>query len=184
MYKLLSVLLLSVALCGSVSYATPHLLVSKMILNEYVVEGKDLTIQYSVFNVGTSPAQTVTLEDDSFPKDEFVPVSGMLTAKWERVNQDANLTHIVIIKPLQAGIFNMSWAQVTYTDADGITKFGFSSAPGVVEVVPYTDFARAHEHHMMEWLAFMVMSAPTILLPFLMWYRSHSKYEDLKTKKA
>ncbi len=27
-------------------------------------------------------------------------------------------------------------------------QFGFSSAPGVVEVVPYTDFARAHEHHM------------------------------------
>ncbi len=27
-------------------------------------------------------------------------------------------------------------------------QFGFSSAPGVVEVVPYTEFARAHEHHM------------------------------------
>ena len=30
----------------------------------------------------------------------------------------------------------------------------------------------------------MVMSAPTVLLPFLMWYRSHSKYEELKKKKA
>lgn len=99
------------ALCGSVSLATPHLLASKMILNEFVVEGKDLTIQYTVFNVGTrwvlirvltfvfcftlllyalraySPAQLVTLEDDSFPKEEFVPVSGLLSTKWERINQ-------------------------------------------------------------------------------------------------
>ena len=35
----------------------------------------------------------------------------------------------------------------------------------------------------MEWLAFFIMSAPTILLPFLLWYRSYSKYESLKTKR-
>ncbi len=34
-----------------------------------------------------SPAQVVILEDDSFPKEEFVPVSGLLSTKWERINQ-------------------------------------------------------------------------------------------------
>ncbi len=27
-------------------------------------------------------------------------------------------------------------------------QFGYSSAPGVVRVVQYSDFSRAHEHHM------------------------------------
>ena len=35
-----------------------------------------------------------------------------------------------------------------------------------------------------EWMAFAIMSAPTILLPLFLWYRSHSKYENLKLKKA
>ena len=30
----------------------PHVLVSKVILNEYTVEGKDLTIEYSLYNIG------------------------------------------------------------------------------------------------------------------------------------
>ena len=111
------------------------------------------------------------------------------------------MTHMVIMKPLQAGVFNMSWASVSYVGPVGETKvcvcvcvslppslptlvivllrscygyplnigahttlvvtdyllpivpqYGFSSAPGVVRVVPYSDFSRIHEHH--------VVSAP------------------------
>lgn len=45
--------LLLVVLTISFACATPHLLVTKIILNEYVVEGKDLTIQYSLYNIGS-----------------------------------------------------------------------------------------------------------------------------------
>jgi len=40
-----------------------------------------------------------------------------------------------------------------------------------------------HESHVMEWLAFVAMSTPTIVLPLLLWYRSFAKYEKLKTKR-
>ena len=45
--------LLVVLLALSYASATPHLLISKDLLNEYVVEGKDLTVQYSIYNIGT-----------------------------------------------------------------------------------------------------------------------------------
>ncbi len=68
-----------------------------------------MTVQYSIYNIGTrcvliriksfhfkfhnekpvsvvSTAQSVTLEDDTFPPDEFVNVQGLLTIKWDRVN--------------------------------------------------------------------------------------------------
>ena len=35
------------------SHGTAHLLASKVILNEHKVENKDLTVQFSIYNVGT-----------------------------------------------------------------------------------------------------------------------------------
>lgn len=34
-----------------------------------------------------SPALSVKLEDNSFTKDEFTVVNGLLTAKWDKINQ-------------------------------------------------------------------------------------------------
>lgn len=104
----MKVLLAAVVLCGfySSQAAGPHLLISKVILNEYTVEGKDLTIKYSLYNIGEgwalirnpthflvlllllinySAAQSVTLEDSTFPPEEFSLVQGLLTAQWEKI---------------------------------------------------------------------------------------------------
>uniref|UniRef100_F7DHE9 Signal sequence receptor, beta (translocon-associated protein beta) n=1 Tax=Xenopus tropicalis TaxID=8364 RepID=F7DHE9_XENTR len=62
-----------------------RLLASKSLLNRYAVEGKDLTLQYNIYNVGSSAALEVELSDDSFPPEDFGIVSGMLSVKWDRI---------------------------------------------------------------------------------------------------
>uniref|UniRef100_A0A5F8GCH0 Signal sequence receptor subunit 2 n=1 Tax=Monodelphis domestica TaxID=13616 RepID=A0A5F8GCH0_MONDO len=62
-----------------------RLLASKSLLNRYAVEGKDLTLQYNIYNVGSSAALDVELSDDSFPPEDFGIVSGMLNVKWDRI---------------------------------------------------------------------------------------------------
>lgn len=187
MFKLPLVLLALVSLLfwlHSSQAGGPHLLISKVILNEYTVEGKDLTIQYSLYNVGEGAAQSVTLEDSTFPPEEFTLVQGLLTVQWDKIAPNSNVSHLVIMKPNAAGFYNVSWAKVTYSSADNNEQVAYSSAPGVIQIIPYPDFSRKHESHLVDWLAFVTMSAPTVLLPLFLWYRSHSKYENLKVKKA
>ncbi len=44
--------ILAVLLLPAHTWASSRLLTAKTILNEYAVEGKDLTIRYSIYNVG------------------------------------------------------------------------------------------------------------------------------------
>jgi translocon-associated protein subunit beta len=172
-----------VGLCLPLGHGGANLIASKTILNEHMVEGKDLTIKYSIYNVGTSAAVNVLLEDSSFPEEDFVIEQGLLTTTWDRIQSSSNVSHVVVVLPREAGAYNISWARLTYTSDESKEMTGFTSAPGPVLVLPFAEFSRKYEGHLMEWLAFFVMSAPTILLPFMLWYRSYSKYENMKAKK-
>ncbi|CAI8015386.1 Translocon-associated protein subunit beta [Geodia barretti] len=76
---------LVVGLCLPLGHGGANLIASKTILNEHMVEGKDLTIKYSIYNVGTSAAVNVLLEDSSFPEEHFVIEQGLLTTTWDRI---------------------------------------------------------------------------------------------------
>ena len=52
MRSLLAVLVLFVACIASAEEENARLLASKNILNQLLVEGKDLTVEYTIFNVG------------------------------------------------------------------------------------------------------------------------------------
>ncbi|XP_059727422.1 translocon-associated protein subunit beta isoform X2 [Haemorhous mexicanus] len=96
-----------------------RLLASKSLLNRYAVEGKDLTLQYNIYNVGSSAALDVELSDDSFPPEDFGIVSGMLSVKWDRIAPASNVSHTVVLRPLKAGYFNFTSATITYLAQEG-----------------------------------------------------------------
>ncbi|NWU94385.1 SSRB protein, partial [Upupa epops] len=135
-----------------------RLLASKSLLNRYAVEGKDLTLQYNLYNVGSSAALDVELSDDSFPPEDFGIVSGMLNVKWDRIAPASNVSHTVVLRPLKAGYFNFTSATITYLAQEG----------GQV---------------VLDWAAFGVMTLPSIGVPLLLWYSSKRKYDSPRGKK-
>ncbi|GFO37977.1 translocon-associated protein subunit beta [Plakobranchus ocellatus] len=162
-----------------------RLLVSKNILNQYLVEGKDLTVEYKVFNVGGKVAFDVVLNDNSFPQSSFTPVSGSLKATWERITPNSNVTHAVILKPLKSGYFNFTSADVSYLTSEESKErtFGYSSFPGEGGIVPQREFDRRFSPHVLDWLVFAFMTLPSLGIPYLLWYSSKSKYDQPKPKK-
>ncbi|XP_012870491.1 PREDICTED: translocon-associated protein subunit beta [Dipodomys ordii] len=143
-----------------------RLLASKSLLNRYAVEGRDLTLQYNIYNVGSSAALDVELSDDSFPPEDFGIVSGMLNVKWDRIAP----------YPLGCDLDACINAVCSF-------QIGSTSAPGQGGILAQREFDRRFSPHFLDWAAFGVMTLPSIGIPLLLWYSSKRKYDTPKTKK-
>lgn len=160
------------------------ILASKNVLNRYLVEGKDLTVQYSLYNVGDSAAFSVILRDATFPPTDFEVVQGLLEAKWDRINPGSNVSHTVILKPLKGGYFNFTSADVTYLARENAeeVQIGYTSSPGEGGIASRRDFDRLFSAHLADWAVFALFTLPSLGLPLFLWHSSHKKYES-KSKK-
>jgi translocon-associated protein subunit beta len=72
-------LLVSIVLCAlcTAKVSTEdeaRLLVSKQILNKYLVEGKDVVIKYTIFNVGSGAAVQINLGESALFKKKFANI--------------------------------------------------------------------------------------------------------------
>jgi translocon-associated protein subunit beta len=165
-----------------------RLLASKNILNQYVVENKDLTVEYEIYNVGGSSALDTILVDKSFPASDFDILHGNLEVKWERIGPGNNVSHFVILRPKKPGYFNFTSAELSYLPSETAAEpqLAYTSAPGEGGIVAFKDYDRKFSSHVLDWAAFAVMTLPSLGIPFLLWHSSRSKYEGIKvaTKKA
>merc|ERR1711953_20825 len=62
-----------------------RLLVGKHIQNKYLVEGMDLVVKYTLFNVGDAAAVDVALTESGFGMDDFDVVGGQSAVKFDRL---------------------------------------------------------------------------------------------------
>ena len=115
--------MLLVALVASVSAADlearAKLLASKTVLNQFIVQNKDLSVVYKIFNVGSSSAYNVALNDASFPATDFKVVKGQSSVQWSSIPPNGNVTHALVLQPLKAGSFNFTAAQLSYEITEG-----------------------------------------------------------------
>jgi len=155
-----------------------RLLVSKQLLNKYVVESMDVVIKYSVYNVGSVTATDVQLKDASFGPD-FKIVGGLTEVNFGRIPPAANVSHTLVVKPIKFGYYNFTAAQVTYKSGDESPEVlhGWSSEPGEGYIAPFREFDKRFSPHLLDWAAFAIMSVPPLVIPFMLWHSSKSKYE-------
>merc|ERR1711917_2263 len=160
-----------------------RLLVSKRIQNKYLVEGMDVVIHYGLYNVGDNAATDVVLSEVGLGPNDFDIAGGQTVVKIDRIPPKANNTHILVVRPKKFGYFNFTSAEVKYkyNELDEI-KTGFSSDPGQGLIISLKDYDRQFSAHMLDWLAFAVMTLPSIGIPFLLWRSSKAKYESVTKK--
>lgn len=187
----LSTFVMGLALLGGFVLVTgeadggARILAVKNIVNMYLVENKDLTVEYSLYNVGDSAALDVSLTDNTFPTEDFELLHGQLDVKWERIAPGANVTHAAVLKPLKSGYFNFTSAEISYLASEDASEptLGYTSGPGEGGIMAFKAFDRKFSPHILDWVAFAVMTTPSLMIPFALWYSSKSKYDNMSKSK-
>jgi len=180
---LIGLLFLATAMPLNAEEGSARLLLGKQIHNKFLVEGMDIVVKYSLYNVGDGVATNVVVTDSGFRSEDFDVVSGVTQYKLERVPPQANSSHTLVVRPRKFGYFNFTAAEVSYVAAEGASAIsGFSSDPGQAVIIAARDYERQFSAHLLDWLAFAVMTLPSLGIPFLLWWSSKSKYEGFAKK--
>ncbi len=163
-----------------------------------------MVIKYSLYNVGDAAAVDITMTDNGFGVDDFDVAGGQSTIRLDRLAPGANNSHTLVVRPKKFGYFNFTSAEIRYraSEEDGADiKLGFSSTPGQGMIIPLRDYERQFSAHtvsrfgsnifdkysfsnlQLDWIAFAVMTLPSLGIPFILWFSSKSKYERIARSK-
>lgn len=164
-----------------------RVLVYKQLLNKFVVENMDVVINYSLYNVGSQTATNVQLKDNSFAPADFEVVGGQTEVTFPRIPPATNVSHTLVVRPTKFGYYNFTAAQVSYKSGDEGTEViqAWSSEPVDLYIANFREFDKRFSSHLLDWVAFAIMSVPPLVIPFMLWHSSKSKYEAvLQGKKS
>ncbi|CAH8461775.1 unnamed protein product [Schistosoma rodhaini] len=167
----------SVVLVSSDSVDNVRLAVSKEILNEFIFQEKEMTILYTIYNFHESRAAKDVELFDIFSETEFTLIHGSPSARWPVVPASSNVTHVIILKPQINGVHNFSSATITYKSTDlQKSSFLYSSAPGLLTIHRLKEYNKRFTSHTIEWIGFALFVTPCLLIPYMLWHSSASKY--------
>ncbi|KAI7697407.1 hypothetical protein SSS_02132 [Sarcoptes scabiei] len=132
-----------------------------------------------------SSAINVQISDATFSLAHFDVISGSAKFTIPRIAPHTNTTNTVVIRPKEGvwGRFNFTAGELTYYSEDNNElKSGFTSEPGEGFIVSLKEFDKRFSPHYYDWATFLMISGATVLLPYMLWSNSKTRYEKLSTR--
>lgn len=163
------------------------LLVDKEVHNKYIVEGRDILVNYHLINIGGSPARDVKVIDDTFPKERFELINGYLTFTIPEIAPGTNVTHAVVLRPRANtwGPHRFGPARVEYKlNEAGQLQLATTSELGEAYVVAARTFDKKFSSQIFDWIVFTLMCLPSLAGPYYLWNQSDSKFKNLAQKQV
>jgi len=163
-----------------------RLLVEKRILNDYLVENQNINIKYSIYNVGGNDAQNIQLNDNNLPDQYFEKLNATSSLRVANLIPNGKVEQTLVYKPKIGtwGRVNFTSAEVIYQSKEsGATLRTESSEPGSGYIISIEDYEKRFSLHLFEWSVFGGLSVISVLLPYLLYNGSKSKYEAIKKAK-
>lgn len=136
-----------------------------------LVHGLNVTVRYSVHNVGKSPAIRAQLRDSSFPASRFhlySGPSGALRHTWSSVKAGASDYFEMVVAAKRSGILYVSPPAVTYRDAGQPRVVRLASTDEIL-VEDLAVYTRRTKSHKQEWLAYLAAVAALVVMPGLVY---------------
>ncbi|GAB0496344.1 hypothetical protein MMPV_007656 [Pyropia vietnamensis] len=151
------------------------LILSRSIETPNILENHNLTLLYSVFNVGGGEATDLALVDQSFPAQRFSLLEGSFSKKWPSLAPGASVTSSVVVDARRAGTFYTHPAVLSYKPVGGVETKTTSASDGTISVEDEYTFNKRTDMHVTDWIAFAVASALTVFGPYMAYVTSSRK---------
>eukprot|EP00013_Stygamoeba_regulata_P020920 CAMPEP_0177648644 /NCGR_PEP_ID=MMETSP0447-20121125/10935_1 /TAXON_ID=0 /ORGANISM="Stygamoeba regulata, Strain BSH-02190019" /LENGTH=198 /DNA_ID=CAMNT_0019151293 /DNA_START=101 /DNA_END=697 /DNA_ORIENTATION=- len=169
--------------------AEPVLIARKGLLNTQAVKDRDVAVSIDIFNVGTSAAHNVKLQDGSWfeptTAGAFELVNGLASAAWSSLPAGGNISHTFVIRPTEVAVnVDVRPALITFFDAENKeTKSVYSTESMLFEIYPFSTIAIGTSVNYVEWATFVGIAAATTLPAVLLWSSSASRAVSSLNKK-
>ncbi|KAM9949753.1 hypothetical protein ACTFIT_010976 [Dictyostelium discoideum] len=176
-----------------------ELLFHKKIVEGPVV-GKELPIQFIIYNVGSEiinppdlsnnnnnknnnnyrPAYDISFIDNDFSNAEFEFVSGSSEGKWETLAPNSQVQTNLTVIPKKSGIYSLTSTVLNYRKTQTSSEFTVSSAASYsgMYVESQADYEKRTSLLIKEWITFFVLCAGAIALPYSISTYYKKNYEN------
>lgn len=129
-----------------------------------LVAGRNVTISYTIHNVGTRTATEVQLKDLSYPQSRF-DLDKPARSSWDELAPGQSVSHVVKVLPKRTGQLFVAPASVSYLDGEHkrVSKLAAEDSFFVEELLAYR---RRSDSHGNTWIIFFVALLTLGVAPF------------------
>lgn len=176
-------LLLTLALLSPIAATRSEgaFLILSRTLSSTLVAHTNFTVTYTVHNVGSADATSLSLRDTAFPASRFVAHEGSFKKTWGRLDAGSSLTMDVVATPKRDGELLVNPAALTYKDGDAkrTTRLAGAESMAVEDLLTYRRRTDTHEK---AWAAYGVGCAAAVGAPYVLASRGIAGLENGKKK--